>query len=370
MYSEFYATTGRALLLNVLAVACGFGVLIVSQVSQLSDFGNIVMLSMGMSFIASVTLLPALVHVLRPGFLATVGRPMLGMRWLLRLLGLVMLAIVLAVSVLTRDANAAQTDDAAVEAGVATDATGAMDAEAIVAAVNAVPQGEQVTRSLLFRTTDKRGRSRERETVSYRRYFGEERRLVLFFTAPANIRGTAVLTWDYPDPAAEDDQWLYLPALRKVRRIPASDRGDYFLGTDFSFEDMKLDGKLSAEDYTYTVLETSSIGAELPEASVLLGGTPVSEAIAGELGYSRTETVVDTATFMVTRVDFWDLRGEHLKTLHAEDIRPVDGILTRHRLRMDNHQSGHSTELLFSEVDYRSEVEERVFTRQALERGI
>ncbi|EED33972.1 Patched family protein [gamma proteobacterium NOR5-3] len=342
MFAQFYRTTGRALLLNVLAVACGFGVLIASQVAQLRDFGSIVMLSMGMAFLASMTLLPAIVLLSNPAFIRQS-----------KALGLLLVMATLGCVIPSEQASAQ-------EEGTS---PGGLTAAEIVQKVNAVPRGEQVTRRLVFKTTDKRGRNRERETQSFRRYFGEERRLALFFTAPANIRDTAVLTWDYPN-TTEDDQWLYLSALRKVRRIPAADRGDYFMGTDFSFEDMKLDGQLSPDDYDYRLLASDREGFYRLEA------LPKTEAIAKELGYSKTEAMVDAQTWVVVQADFWDVRGEHLKTLRAEDVREVDGILTRHRLLMSNHQTGHSTELLFSEVDYLSPIDEQLFTQQALKRGI
>lgn len=338
MYERFFSTTGRALLLNVLAVACGFGVLVISQVAQLRDFGSIVMLSMAVAFLASVTLLPALIYLHTPRFVTSAPVVLVGM-----------LALLMA--------------GGGIPGASAQDASADLSADEVVANVNGVPQGDQVTRNILFRTTDKRGRSRERETVSYRRYFDDERRVVLFFTAPANIRDTAVLTWDYPA-TTDDDQWLYLPALRKVRRIPAADRGDYFLGTDFSFEDMKLDGQLSAEDYTYSLMPSDE------EGYVKLSATPVSEEVAKELGYSRTESMVDTSNWIVMKVDFWDLKDKPLKTLVAEEITEVGGILTRHRLLMSNHQTGHSTELLFSDVDYETPIDEGLFTQQALKRGI
>ncbi|MFA5493874.1 MAG: outer membrane lipoprotein-sorting protein [Porticoccaceae bacterium] len=357
MVARFLTTTGRALLFNVMTVAVGFGVLIFSQISQLSDFGSIVMLSMAVSFVASVTLLPALILALRPAFVcgALPGNRAARRKSLVRVVAQVAVVLALAAIWLASSVHAHASEERL--------ASGQLSADDVVARVNAVPQGEQVTRDLLFRTVDRQGRSRERQTVSYRRYFGDERRLVLFFTAPANIRDTAVLTWDYADPARADDQWLYLPALRKVRRIPASDRGDYFLGTDFSFEDMKLDGRLSADDYVYT------LGATESEDTLVLEGLPRSEALAQELGYSRTLTVVETGNWMITKVDFWDPRGGHLKTLDVEDIRDVDGIPTRHRLVMQNHQTGHRTELEFEKVDYRTPVDERVFTQQALQRG-
>jgi predicted RND superfamily exporter protein len=336
IHDRFFATTGRALLLNVLSVACGFGVLVFSEVTQLRDFGSIVVLSMSVAFLASVTLLPAMIILTRPRFLGSTSVS-------------ACVALIALLATVSTDSRA--------------EAQATPGAEDIVKRVNMVSQGKQVTRSILFRTTDKSGRVRERETMSFRRYFGDERRLALFFTAPANIRDTSVLTWDYPG-TTEDDQWLYLPALRKVRRIPAADRGDYFLGTDFSFEDMKLDGQLSEADYDYELLPSER------EGHYRLGATPKSPAIAQELGYSRTESVVDASVWVVVQADFWGVDGEHLKTLQVSDISEVDGVVTRHRVRMQNHETGHSTELIFSGVDYRTPIDRSLFTQQALRRGL
>ncbi|GAB5414307.1 MAG: outer membrane lipoprotein-sorting protein [Congregibacter sp.] len=342
-FGRFYGSTAKALLLNVLVVACGFGVLIVSRVAQLRDFGSIVMLSMAAAFIASITLLPALVCVFRPLFMTrSIGsRCSSQLFCLLIILGIGALVFAPEYSIAEEKLSASQ----------------------VVTRVNALHQGERVTRRLLFRTTDKKGRTRERNTVSFRRFFGKERRQALFFTEPANIRDTAVLTWDYPE-TTDDEQWLYLPALRKVRRIPAADRGDYFLGTDFSFEDMKLDGQLSTVDYEYELLATSEDGL------YRLAALPRSQAIAKELGYSRSEVIVDDSTWVVVKADFWDLRGKHLKTLVVSEVREVNGIMTRHRLLMRNHKTGHRTELLVSDVDYESPIDEAVFTQQALKRGL
>lgn len=355
MYLRFFVTTGRALLLNVLAVACGFAVLLVSQVGQLRDFGSIVVISMLVAFLASVTLLPALVLLGKPAFMSqTQAAPASSIAGFL--------VLVLALGALGSQTVFAQNSTEFSDADSQSSAESYAASE-VVAKVNAVSQGEQVSRNLLFRTTDKKGRTRERDTRSFRRYFGEERRLALFFTAPANIKDTAVLTWDYPN-TTDDDQWLYLSALRKVRRIPASDRGDFFLGTDFSFEDMKLDGQLSVADYKFELAPAPADGF------LKLVGIPKSEEIAAELGYSRTESIVDASNWVVTQADFWDKKGHHLKTLLVADIRPVDGVLTRHHLTMRNHKTGHTTELLFSDVDYLTPIDDGVFTQQALKRGL
>lgn len=241
-----------------------------------------------------------------------------------------------------------------------------LGADEIVTKVNAVDDGLQLSRKLTMTLTDKRGRSRVRETMAYRKYFGEEKKLVLFYRQPSNVRGTGFLTFDYPEAEKDDDQWLYLPALRKVRRISASDRGDYFLGTDMSYEDMKREGKLEPRDYSYSVVKLEQ--AEGREA-YRMQGIPHSKEIAKELGYGRVEFWVDTSNWVIFKSEFWDVRGKHLKTLKVDGIRQVDNIWTRHIMTVKNHKTGHSTRFEFSEVDYLSPVKDSLFSKSSLKRG-
>ena len=232
-------------------------------------------------------------------------------------------------------------------------------ADELVSRVNAVDEGAFVTRTLKMQLTDRRGKQRDREAV--------DKRMVMVYSAPANVRDTGFLIWDYADPEKEDDQWLYLPALRKVRRISASQRGDYFLGTDFTYEDMKLDGKLEPRDYNFSL-----VGREEFEGKTmyLLKGVPKSKKIAKELGYSRFTALIDPDNWIIRRTEFWDLKERPLKTLLASDIRQVDGIWTRHHLDLTNHNTGHSTVFVFSDVDYATPVDDARFNKRSLERGL
>ena len=349
---RFYPTTGRALLFNFLAISCGFGVLMSSQVVPLNNFGTIVVLSVTTSFLASMTLLPAMLKVFRPEFMGlrkeSRGKQGDGLARAI--------AIVLGVAVggyLLLPYSAVAAED--------------LKADEIVQRINDVDDGEHVTRRLVMYLTDRRGRERVRETFGFRKYFGEEKRSVLFYESPTNVKDTAFLTWDYPDPEVDDDQWLYLPAIRRVRRISASDRGDYFLGTDLTYEDIKLEGRLEPADYGYTLL-----GEEMVEGVMTykLASTPKSEAVAKELGYGRTEFWVDKSNWIVIKADYWDPKGEPLKSLAVSDIRKVDGYWTRHDLEIRNHKTGHSSRFVFSDVDYNSPVADDVFTQRAIARGL
>ena len=241
------------------------------------------------------------------------------------------------------------------------------DGDEIARRVNARDEGVAVARNLTMQMTDRRGKTRTRETRGFRRYYGDEKRTVIFYLEPSNIRDTAFLTWDYPDAARDDDQWLYLPAMRKVRRISASDRGDYFLGTDLTYEDIKLETRIGMDDYTRRTLGVGEVDGH---RCWLLESVPVDEETARELGYGRVEQCVDGEIWMVRRSRFWDVKGAPLKTSHFRDIRQVQGIWTQHRIEVENHKTGHSTLFVFADVDYRQEVGDDLFTQNALRRGL
>jgi outer membrane lipoprotein-sorting protein len=349
-YNEFFQTTGRALLFNFLAIACGFGVLMVSKVSSLNQFGALLVVAVSASFVASLTLLPVLVKTFQPAFILNPGNTEKNHGGgSVASIALAVLALLL-LSISPDHARAEE----------------ALTAEQIVSNVNAVEDGEFVTRKMQMLMTDRRGQQRSRETISYRKYFGPDKKTVLFFLEPANVKDTAFLIWNYADPAQQDDQWLYLPALRKVRRVSAADRGDYFLGTDFTYEDMKLDGKFEPLDYTFSLMGEESLDGVL---TYKIEGKPKDSDTGAELGYSRTVSWIDPGTWLLLKAEFYDLKGQLLKSLLATDIRQVDGFWTKNRLAMQNHQTGHTTEFIFPEVDYVTPVADSLFTQQALARG-
>ena len=227
--------------------------------------------------------------------------------------------------------------------------------------------GVSVTRKLTMELTDKRGKIRVRETISLRKYFGDERRLAIFYLTPSSVKGTAFLTFDYPEPSKDDDQWLYLPALRKTRRISAANRGDYFLGTDLTYEDIKLETRISKEDYNYT-----TIGIETHDGNecYVLEGTPKSSKIAKELGYSKVKLRVDSKLWMLRKADSWDVAGNHLKTVTISDIKEVQGIWTYHQIIVKNHKTNHKTVFRISDIDYKTPLSNSTFSKETLVNGL
>jgi len=341
--TDVFASTGRALWFNLLAVALGFGVLMTSQVPPLVNFGMLVALSVSVAFVASLFLLPAFALVFRPKFV----HGAYGSFWRTGTILLVLLA-------------------AGVLSGRAFAAEGRPEADDIIQKMNDRPEGVSVQRDMSITLTDRRGNVREEHTRAFRRYFGDTKKTAIFYTKPGTVAGTAFLTWDYADPGKDDDQWLYLPALRKVRRISASDRGDYFLGTDFTYEEIKKESKIAAEDYQFSLLGEEDVDGH---HAWKVEATPVDPEVSRALGYGRVVLRVDSSLLIPRLTEYWDVNGNFLKTVHARGIENIDGIWAITDIEATNQKTGHSTRIQFQDTDYGATVPPRLFEQNALKRG-
>lgn len=256
----------------------------------------------------------------------------------------------------------------AAAAGDAAEADGALpEGEQVARRINARDEGRHTSRRLVMELVDASGFRRVRETRFFR-LAGDDgsKKLAIFYESPKSLEGTAFLTHDHPEPGRDDDLWLYLPALRKTRRIAASDRGRAFLATDLSYEDVKLETKVSLDDYTWrTVGEEEQDGRRL----LVVEAVPVDEETAHELGYGRVLLHVDPSIWLVRQAEYEDPAGRPLKTAHVGGVRQVDGIWTAHEIEVRNHRTGHRTLFRFEDVDYATEVPEGLFTPRALRRG-
>lgn len=237
----------------------------------------------------------------------------------------------------------------------------------VVEQVNARNEGLTLRRDTRMELIDSKGRSRSRVARMFRKYDGDDKKTTVYFTEPATIAGTSFLTFDYADADRDDDQWLYLPAHRKVRRISPTDRGSSFFGTDLSYEDVKKETKLAAEDYRWQVLGTETVDGH---ECYLLEGIPVDEQTARDLGYSRVLSRIDRERWITRLADYWDLKDQHLKTAHNVEIEKLDGIWTIRRTEVVNHRSGHRTVLEFSNIAYDEGVSDELFEPGNLTRGI
>ena len=234
----------------------------------------------------------------------------------------------------------------------------------IMQLVDARDDGDTLKQHIKQRLIDRRGNVRERDMITFSKDYGKDIKSISYFLAPANVRDTALLTWDYDGIEKGDDQWLYLPALKKVRRISSSDRGDYFMGTDFTFEDIKTTPELEDYHWARTGSETlDGFDVWVVEAE------PRTDALKRNLGYAKIRYYVRKDIHMYVKVDFWDRKGQELKHLVSTGIEEIDGIWTATGGVMSNVQTGHRTELIFSKHQYNNKLSDRVFSERMLKRG-
>ena len=143
-----------------------------------------------------------------------------------------------------------------------------------------------------------------------------------------------------------------------------SDRGDFFMGTDFTNHDVMHETDLSASDYHWRL-----DGAETVDSSecLILEGKPVDAATAKELGYSRVRMWVAAEHWIPLRGEYWGLGGRPLKTIRISEIRQVDGVWTPHRIEAERQDDGHRTVLHISGVDYEAELDDLLFSKRSLD---
>ncbi|MFQ5633976.1 MAG: outer membrane lipoprotein-sorting protein [Gammaproteobacteria bacterium] len=180
---------------------------------------------------------------------------------------------------------------------------------------------------------------------------------MIVFDTPADIEGTALLSHaKILDP---DDQWLYLPALKRVKRISSVNKSGPFVGSEFAFEDFTA---LELNKYDYEYLGEEACGVL---ACDMIERRPRYE----HSGYTRQVSWIDRDVFQVRRVDFYDRRGELLKTLRLEDYRVYPGGFWRaHRLAMVNHQTRKSTDLVYGDYVFDTGMADRDFVKGVLKR--
>jgi hypothetical protein len=177
------------------------------------------------------------------------------------------------------------------------------------------------------------------------------------FHEPRDIAGTAFLSHTYIDRA--DEQWLYLPSLRRVRRIAPANQSSAFVGSEFSYEDLLSD---EVERFEYRWLRDESCGESLCFVIERYPRDPDS-------GYSKQLVWLDQDEFRPMQIEFHDRRERREKTLSLADYRQYEDRFWRaHTMTMDNHLTGRRTVLEFGEFEFRSGLSAAAFDPSALRR--
>ncbi|MFA6506194.1 MAG: outer membrane lipoprotein-sorting protein [Treponemataceae bacterium] len=230
----------------------------------------------------------------------------------------------------------------------------------IMQAVYERPQGKDLSGLLTMTLVDARGKERVRSIKQISGNFAAGDKKLMVFQSPADVRGTSFMNWSYDAEGKNDDQWIYLPALKRVKRISSEGRGDSFMGSDFTYDD--LGARHPSED-THKTTGTESVDGE---------SCWVVESVPKDTKnlYSRTVTWVSKEKNVGLKRDYYDKRGTLLKTLQIAKIESLSSVWVIRQTEMKNVQKNTSTRMEFSDVVIDSGIAEDAFSERAMTRGL
>lgn len=208
------------------------------------------------------------------------------------------------------------------------------------------------TTSMKMVIYDAKGRTRTREITSYNFTEGAIERSLLFFEKPGNVAGTGFLTLTE---GKDEVQKLYLPALGKIQTITASQKGDRFMGSDFTYEDL---GDQNPDDFEFELVSEEGNMATIRATK------------SEESKYAYQIFYVNTDTYILEKAEYFNDRDDMIKRLEASDhIEVEDGIWRSNNMIMFDLKSGRKTELSWSNRKINEEIPSWRFTERALLRG-
>ena len=233
----------------------------------------------------------------------------------------------------------------------------AADATAIMQAVYNRADGEDRTSTMTMTLENKQGRQRVRTLESYSKDYGQDRKSMMIFQAPADVKGTMYLSWEYDDPTREDDKWLYMPAVKKDRRISGTSRNEYFMGSDFTYDEM--DRRHPSKD-RYTLLGEEQF---LGFACWKIEAIPLEPET-----YAKRILLVGKEAELILKGEYFDKDGL-LKVFEAKEVRKIDNFWTMTISQMTNTAREHKTILHTKDMKYNRGLDDALFTVSTLQRG-
>lgn len=206
---------------------------------------------------------------------------------------------------------------------------------------------------------DKKGRKRMRTLITAVKAYGSVNKSFTRFYTPADIDGTAFLTWENPN--GDDDQFLYLPALRRVRRVVSTQKKNRFVNTDFTYEDLE---RREVEQDTHRILKTETYDSY---TCWVLESIPKSGASSQ---YGKRVSWIAQDLYIPLKVQFYDKKkGRMVKRLLNRQVEQIDGIWTVMDSEMQDLKRKHRTLMRISEIKYNRGIPDRVFTREYMMHG-
>ncbi len=217
---------------------------------------------------------------------------------------------------------------------------------------------ENFTATMTMILSNRQGQKSERELrVKTLEVVDDGDKSLVIFDTPRDVKGTAFLSFSHKE--GNDDQWLYLPALKRVKRIASNNKSGPFMGSEFAYEDISSQ---EVEKYAYKYLREEAFSGL---NCYVIERYPVDE----KSGYTRQIVWIDADEFRVQQVVFHDRKDALLKTLSYDGYQLyADRHWRPDRMSVENHQTGKSTDLLWRDYAFKTDLEDRDFDQNALKR--
>jgi len=196
--------------------------------------------------------------------------------------------------------------------------------------------------------------------------FGKDVYQVMFFTDPPDLKNTGFLTLDYDSASKEDDQWLYLPALRKSKRIASSDKSSSFLGSDFTFADLS---SMNVDDYDYKLVGESKVDAS---KVWVIEAKPRSKQVIARTGVKQSLHMVRQDNYVKVREVQWMRTGE-MKYWEGKNLQTIDHIVVPTEQTMTtkkNDKVVHRTIIKVTNIKFNQQFSDSLFSVSRLEKGL
>ena len=217
--------------------------------------------------------------------------------------------------------------------------------------------GKDMRSKVTMRLLSKEGGERVRVLIMARRNVktGGDQKYFIVFLQPADVRDMTFLVWKYPQ--RDSDRWLYIPAIKLVKRIAADDKRSSFVGSDFSYEDVS--GRTPEEDNHTLLREEKYEGKEV----FVVKSVPKDEK-SDDFGYKVSW--IDKRNFVLWKEEYYDKRGSLSRVFTADEVKSIQGFPTTVKRTMKNVQTGHWTEATFGEVKYNLGFADSLFSERSL----
>ena len=243
----------------------------------------------------------------------------------------------------------------------------ALTGREIMEKVNARDEGDRSKGEMEMILIDKKGKKRIRKLKTFGGKKDKDTLSLMFFLSPADVKNTGFLTYDYNESGKDDDQWLYLPALRKTKRIAAGDKSGSFMGSDLNYSDMTTP---DLDLYDYTLMkETEVRGKKVWQIKAV----PKNKDEAEKSGYSKSVIFIRQDNYVMIRAVRWVHKKRRNKYLDVKKLEKIDGIWVStemHVTTKTGKKTLHKTVLKQNNIRFnQDDVNADLFTVRRLEKG-